>query len=172
MGYQQMQAGSDEWAFVEGTPTDPASQPRTKIRSHTSFLREPPMSRKSKSTVVEAAASEEPAAPDEGATVSNAQAVRNALSAGHDDIDAIDKFVREQYGKDIPRQQISAYKSQTRRKAGEPTRRGRRSIDGYLAPPRISPEGDADLIEALRALKPLVAKVGVENVKKLAELLS
>jgi hypothetical protein len=130
------------------------------------------MSRKSKTPILDPETPEESTAPAEGATISNAQAVRNALDAGHEDIDSIDGFVRENYGKDIPRQQISAYKSQTRRKAGEAPRRGRRSIEGYLAPPRISPAGEADLIDALRALKPLVAKVGVENVKKLAELLS
>lgn len=116
-------------------------------------------------------------APDDAGTdISNAQAVRNAMSAGLDDIDGIDAFVREHYGKEIPRQQISAYKSQTRRKAGEPPTRGRRSrasVEGYLAPP--SPRGarnNGDVIDALQALKPLVARMGVENVKKLADLLS
>lgn len=133
------------------------------------------MSRKSKSVVEVPEIAEETTAPSEGGAISNAQAVRNALAEGHDDINSIDEFVRTEYGKEIPRQQISAYKSQTRRKAGEAPRRGRRpraAVEGYLAPPRISPAGEGDLIDALRALKPLVAKVGVENVKKLAELLS
>lgn len=132
------------------------------------------MSRKSKTAAVEPEIVEE-APPESGADISNAQAVRNALAEGLDDISDIDSYVRDNYGKDIPRQQISAYKSQTRRKAGEePTRRGRRpraAVEGYLAPPTRS-QNDGDLIETLQALKPLVAKVGVENVKKLAELLS
>ncbi|MDG3007423.1 hypothetical protein [Paludisphaera mucosa] len=132
------------------------------------------MSRKSKTAVIEPDPIEEIAAESDG--LSNAQAVRNALSEGHEKIDEIDDFVRTQYGKEIPRQQISAYKSQTKRKAGEAPRRGRRpkgAVEGYLAPPaRLTPTGEGDLIDALRALKPLVAKVGVENVKKLAELLS
>ena len=107
--------------------------------------------------------------------ISGAQAVRNALAEGLTEIDDIDNFVRTQYGKEIPRQQISAYKSQANKKSGEgPARRGRRpkaAVEGYLAPP-IVPKGDGDLIDALRALKPLVAKVGVEKVKELAELLS
>ena len=113
---------------------------------------------------------------DSVVTISNAQAVRNALARGLNDISDIDEFVRVEYDKDIPRQQISAYKSQTLKKAGEPpARRGRRpkaAVGGYLAPPPVVPRGDGDLIDALQALKPLVAKVGVENVKKLAELLS
>jgi len=132
------------------------------------------MSRKSRTAVVEPEMIEE-VDPSPGDDLSNAQAVRNALAAGHESIDAIDSFVRDEYGKEIPRQQISAYKSQTKRKAGEPPRRGRApkaAVEGYLAPPRTPQAGDADLIDTLRALKPLVAKVGVENVKKLAELLS
>lgn len=109
-------------------------------------------------------------------SISNAQAVRNALARGLNVIDDIDEFVRTEYDKVIPRQQISAYKSQTLKRSGlPPARRGRRpkaAVEGYLAPPPASPRGDGDLIDALRALKPLVAKVGVENVKKLAELLA
>ena len=132
------------------------------------------MSRKSRTAVVEPEMIDE-ADASPGDEISNAQAVRNALASGHESIDAIDSFVRDEYGKEIPRQQISAYKSQTKRKAGEPPRRGRApkaAVEGYLAPPRTPQAGDADLIDTLRALKPLVAKVGVENVKKLAELLS
>ncbi|WP_165071319.1 hypothetical protein [Paludisphaera rhizosphaerae] len=107
--------------------------------------------------------------------ISGAQAVRNALAKGLTDIDDIDGFVRTQYGKEIPRQQISAYKSQANKKAGEaPVRRGRRpkaAVEGYLAPPPAA-KGDGDLIDALRALKPLVAKVGADKVKELADLLS
>lgn len=132
------------------------------------------MSRKSKAAAVEPEIVEE-APAESGADISNAQAVRNAMAEGLDDIDSIDAYLRDNYGKDVPRQQISAYKSQTRRKAGEATtRRGRpprAAVEGYLAPPTRS-KNDGDLIETLQALKPLVAKVGVENVKKLAELLS
>lgn len=126
------------------------------------------MSRKSRTADVE------PETVDAGADISNAQAVRDAMAAGLDDISDIDAYVRDRYGKEIPRQQLSAYKSQTRRKAGEPPRRGRRprgGVEGYVAPPPRGPK-DGDLIETLQALKPLVAKVGVENVKRLAELLS
>ena len=130
------------------------------------------MSRKSKSPTPEPKPVEE--SPSEG-SVSNAQAVRDAMSAGCEKIDDIDAYVRENYGKDIPRQQISAYKSQTLKKSGQvPGKRGRRpkaAVEGYLAPP-VVPKGDGDLIDALRALKPLVAKVGVDKVKELAELLS
>lgn len=131
------------------------------------------MSRKSKTAAVEPEPVEE-APVESGSDISNAQAVRNAMAEGLDDISEIDAYVRDNYGKDIPRQQISAYKSQTRRKAGEAPTRGRRpraAVEGYLAPPTRS-KNDGDLIETLQALKPLVAKVGVENVKKLAELLS
>ncbi len=132
------------------------------------------MSRKSKFPVVESELVEEiPAKAEVGNSISNAQAVRDAMAAGLDDISEIDAFLRSEYGKDVPRQQISAYKSQARRKAGEAPLRGRRpkaAVEGYLAPPTRS-KNDGDLIEALQALKPLVAKVGVDNVKKLAELL-
>lgn len=131
------------------------------------------MSRKSRTTAVEPEPVEE-ASTEPTANISNAQGVRNAMAAGLEDIGDIDDFLRTEYGKEVPRQQISAYKSQARRKAGEAPTRGRRpkaAVEGYLAPPARSTR-DGDLIEALQALKPLVAKVGVDNVKKLADLLS
>ncbi|WP_337176114.1 hypothetical protein [Paludisphaera sp.] len=126
------------------------------------------MGRKSQNSAADAESAEANTA------VSNAQAVRDAMAEGLEALDDIDAFVRDRYGKEIPRQQISAYKSQARRKAGEAPRRGGRTrgdVEGYLAPPGRQAT-DGDLIEALQALKPLVAKVGAENVKKLADLLS
>jgi len=133
------------------------------------------MSRKSKSPAVELDPTSESTA-EEGA-ISNAQAVRNALAEGLESIDDIDSFVRTEYGKDIPRQQISAYKSQSKRKAGEPTaRRGRpprAAIEGYLAPPSRRGSNDrGDLLDVLQTLKPLVADMGPDRVKKLVDLLS
>jgi hypothetical protein len=43
--------------------------------------------------------------------------------------------------------------------------------EGYLAPPKIEAKGDVDLIEALEAMKPLVASLGAEKVKRLVDLL-
>jgi hypothetical protein len=42
---------------------------------------------------------------------------------------------------------------------------------GFLSPPKIEARGDGDLIEALEALKPLIAQYGVDKVKRLVEVL-
>ena len=46
-------------------------------------------------------------------------------------------------------------------------------VEGYIAPPPRQPATGSrpDLLEFLEALKPLVVSLGVEKVKRLAELL-
>jgi hypothetical protein len=44
-------------------------------------------------------------------------------------------------------------------------------LEGYLAPPKIDAKGDGDLIEALEAMKPLVASLGKAQVHRLVDLL-
>jgi hypothetical protein len=44
-------------------------------------------------------------------------------------------------------------------------------VDGYLAPPKIVPTGDGDLLDALKAMKPRIAQYGSEKVKEMVDLL-
>lgn len=47
------------------------------------------------------------------------------------------------------------------------------ALEGYLAPPsKATPtDGQTELLAAVEAMKPLVAALGVDEVKKIAELL-
>ena len=63
---------------------------------------------------------DEPEENDEPATngsISKAQAVRNALAEGHDKPGDIADFAKTRYGLDIPKQQVSAYKTQAKARA-------------------------------------------------------
>lgn len=109
--------------------------------------------------------------------ITKVQAVRNALDEGLEKPGGIADFALSRYGLVIAKQQISAYKSQIRSKQriGEVvSKRGRKpkdAVKGYLAPPRITPSGEGDLLDAMEAMKPLVASLGAERVKRLVDLL-
>ncbi len=76
-------------------------------------------------------------------------------------------------------QHFSAVKATEKKKAGAPkAKRGRKpkaasqAVEDYLAPPpTIVPTGEGDLLDALAAMKPLIAQYGAEKVKKMVDLL-
>ncbi|MDR3617977.1 MAG: hypothetical protein P4L85_01410 [Paludisphaera borealis] len=109
--------------------------------------------------------------------VSKADMVRAALANGMETPTDGLAFIKAKYGIDFPRPMWSSYKAQLRAqeqkkalKRGKPGRKPK-SVEGYLAPPKATPKGDADLIDALEAMKPLVASLGKEQVKRLVNLL-
>lgn len=105
--------------------------------------------------------------------ISKAQAVRNALGEWLEDLGDIEGFVKSHYGIDIPRQMISAYKAMEKKRAEKSGKAERKPRGGETAPARKSSRsGEMDVIEALEAMKPLVEALGVEKVKRLADLLS
>ena len=54
--------------------------------------------------------------------------------------------------------------------AGPKAEGGCRGLSG--PPPKVVPTSEGDLLEALEAMKPLVASLGADNVKKIVDLLS
>lgn len=130
--------------------------------------------------------------PDEeagGKGMTKTEAIRRALAAGHEGPQEGTSYIRREFGIEIAPQHFSATKSQIKKKQGgekaagkrgEPARRGRKpqeapsqGVEGYLAPPPKQPTaGDApDLLEAMEAMKPLVASLGAEKVKRIVDLL-
>jgi hypothetical protein len=117
-----------------------------------------------------------------GGSISKTEAVRRALAAGKESPDEGLAFIMEQFGIEMAKPHFSAVKSQQRKKQGEggsgvrgragrrPRGSSGRSVEGYLAPP---PEaaGDGDVLRALEAMKPLVASLGAERVKRIVDLL-
>ena len=98
--------------------------------------------------------------------ISKAQAVRNAMAEGLESLDDIEGFLKSRHGIEMPRQQLSAYKSQA--KARESA--GNETAPKAAAKPTSG--NDGDLLDALEAIKPLVEKLGAEKVRRLVDLLS
>ena len=87
----------------------------------------------------------------------------------------------------MTRQTFSSYKSELEGKGGQeeaaapkgkPGRKPKaapsQAVEGYLAPPP-KPQaagGETDLLAAMEAMKPLVAALGADKVKRIADLLS
>jgi hypothetical protein len=110
--------------------------------------------------------------------VSKADMVRAALADGMETPTDGLGFIKSKYGVDFPRPMWSSYKAQLRAqeqkkalKRGKPGRKPKAAVEGYIAPPKIEVKGDGDLIDALEAMKPLVASLGAEKVKRLVDLL-
>lgn len=89
---------------------------------------------------------------------SKAQAVRNAMDAGMDDIDGMEAFIKREYGIEMPRAQLSAYASQQRAKqrkaSGEPgtTTRQRTATQPMGIPAGFSSD--------VRELREVIEKLG------------
>jgi len=121
-----------------------------------------------------------PEAAPATSTISKAEAVRQALSAGMETPEDGTGFIKSNYGIEISKQMWSSYASQQKardsKKAdgapkGKPGRKPRATVEGYLAPPPKKATGEADLLETLEALKPLIASHGADRVKRLVDLL-
>lgn len=107
--------------------------------------------------------------PEASPSITKAKAVREALAAGVEAPEEAVAYIKKQFNIDISRQHFSAVKSTIKAKKGT----GRsKAPQGYLSPPGPrSTKSGPDLIDAMEAMKPLVASLGVEKVKRIAELL-
>lgn len=93
------------------------------------------------------------------------EAVKMAIAAGFDSPQAGSGYINSMYGMDVSPQHFSSTKSQLKSKE-------EKSVNGYVAPPpKPAANGEEELLAAMEAMKPLVASLGVEKVKRLADLL-
>ena len=102
--------------------------------------------------------------------ISKSEAVRRALADGVDQpVDGV-AYILSQFGIEMGPQHFSAVKSAHLKKHGVPTVNTRfQKKDETL--PSTSGKGEADLLAAMEAMKPLVASLGAEKVKRLVDLL-
>ncbi len=125
----------------------------------------------------------EPGPIPQGA-VSQTDAARAALDAGYEKPAEAVKYIMDTFGIEMNPQYFSAIKTRTRGSAGEakkaePAKRGRKPKAAAPvavkapAPAKATPaaNGESDLLESLETLKPLIASMGAEKVKRLVDLL-
>lgn len=116
-----------------------------------------------------------------GKAMSKAEAIRRVMADGIDNPSLGSQEIKKRFGIDVTPQHFSASKAQM--KSREPSKKGKpgrkpkaapsQSVEGYLAPPPKQPTaGDApDLIEAMEAMKPLIASLGKDQVHRIVDLL-
>ena len=124
---------------------------------------------------------DEPGRIPQGA-VSQTDAARAALDKGYEKPAEAVAYIKATFGIDMNPQYFSAIK--TRTKTAEPT--AKKAKPGKRGPkpkpaapvaapatptPKASSNGEAELIESLETLKPLIAAMGAEKVKRLVDLL-
>jgi hypothetical protein len=106
-------------------------------------------------------------------SITKSEAVRRALAAGHQmPVEAV-TYILAEFGIEVRPQYFSNVKLEMAKGAPKPR--------GGVAPqssPTIAeeqsaprPRAGADLLEAIETLKPLVAEMGVENTKRIVDLL-
>lgn len=98
---------------------------------------------------------------------SKAGAARATLAEGITVPKQASAHIKKKYGIDISPQQFSAEKSRLKHRGGLPG-----AGEGFFAPPsRQGVQGDASLLEAMEVIKPLIAQLGPEKVKRMVDLL-
>jgi hypothetical protein len=122
---------------------------------------------------------DEPAAG--GKAMSKAEAIRRALAAGFEGPQEGTAYIRKEFGIEVAPQHFSATKSQLKSREGSKKPKGKpgrkpkaasQGVEGYLAPPqKPEPIGGSDLLDAMEVMKPLVASLGKEQVKRIVDLL-
>jgi hypothetical protein len=122
----------------------------------------------------------EPGAPEEHESrgdsgVTKTQAARAAIEAGYEKPTEAVGYIKDRFGIDMNPQYFSSIKSQMKKKDGGARQGGKKpktSAEGYLAPPpKTAPTGGSELLDAMEAMKPLVACLGKEQVKRIVDLL-
>ncbi len=113
--------------------------------------------------------------------VSKSDAARAALDAGHAGPQEAIAFIKKNFGIDMSPQHFSAVKSIVKKKEAEAAGASTKAaspkakssaIEGYLAPPpRSHTKPDADLLDAMESMKPLIAQYGSDKVKRIVDLL-
>jgi hypothetical protein len=124
---------------------------------------------------------EEPETSGKG--MSKAEAIRRMLAEGVENPTEASSLIKSRFGIDVTPQHFSATKSQIKSREGSKKPKGKpgrkpkaaasHAVEGYLAPPpKQTPEtGQPDLLEAMEAMKPLVASLGGDKVKRIVDLL-
>lgn len=107
--------------------------------------------------------------PQDAAVTSKADAVRAALAEGVDQPEEGVAFIKARFGLDISRQMFSSYKTFEKKRAGKVRRRGGRRASGAAAP-SPSRNGKGDVVAAVETIKKLVDELGVDQVKRLADI--
>ncbi len=119
--------------------------------------------------------------PDTPRKMSKTDAIRAAVADGHESPgDGVD-FIKKRFGLELSRQHFSATKSKLKTTGGgqakkasqapAPARKKAVPVEGYLAPPEQPAGRDGNLLDALEAIKPLIAQHGAESVKRMVDLL-
>src|SRR4051794_11734926 len=113
-------------------------------------------------------------------SITKSEAVRRALADGVDQPADGVAYIKDNFGLEIGPQHFSAVKA-TEKKKGEAVPKGKpgrkpkaapsQAVEGYLAPPQPAPSGNSELLAAMEAMKPLVASLGKEQVKRIVDLL-
>lgn len=98
--------------------------------------------------------------------ISKSEAVRRALADGVDQPADGVAYILSQFGIEMGSQHFSAVKSAHLKKQGIPTVNTRFQ---KVETPDVN--GEPDLLAAIEAMKPLVAALGAEKVKRIADLL-
>lgn len=107
--------------------------------------------------------------------ISKAEAARRALEAGVGSPKRAIAFIKKEFGIDMTSGHFSATKSLLKKKGTMTVKtRGRPkgSTNAVKPTPALPANGEADLLHALEAMKPLVASLGADRVKRLADLLA
>jgi hypothetical protein len=111
--------------------------------------------------------------------ITKSEAVRRALADGVDQPADGVAYVRDNFGLELSPTHFSAVKSTHLKKQqgesapkGKPGRKPKAAVEGYLAPPpKPAADGETDLLAAMEAMKPLVASLGADKVKRIVDLL-
>jgi hypothetical protein len=111
------------------------------------------------------------------------EAARQAIKAGHDKPATALPWIKKTFGIEMGATHFSAIKSQYLKKQAaapakaEPAKRGPKprdassaAIETFVAAP-TKKVAEGDLLDALTAMKPLIAQYGAEQVKKMVDLL-
>ena len=108
-------------------------------------------------------------------SMSKAGAARAALAEGYYVPKQASAYIKEKWGIDISPQQFSAEKSRIKLRAGGASSFGPGGILPNFAAlaggPRGGIPGEADLLQALELMKPLVEQLGADKVKRMVDLL-
>jgi hypothetical protein len=113
-----------------------------------------------------------------GGDITKSEAVRRAISAGFDKPVEGVAYIKDQFGIDIGPTHFSAVKTTEKKKEeakakGKPGRKPKSyAFEGNSASAsKPAAKTGSDLLAAMEAMKPLVAALGAEKVKRIADLL-
>jgi hypothetical protein len=107
-------------------------------------------------------------APGNG-SMTKADAVRAALAEGVEAPDEAIAFIKSRFGIEISKPHYSSYKSQLKAKAASQSRVNKVPRAPAASTPAVAKD-DVGIVADLAAMKRLVEKLGVEQVKQMAGL--